>query len=101
MGFVAAAIITQTLLKLPADQLTQQGVNAALRQVRDFKTDILCKPWYYADMPYHVPNNTDRTVTPDNHVMAQKQGCFQIAALPDNNLAAIRQAEQQQGLNTA
>jgi len=51
-------------------------------------------------MPYHVPNNTDRTVTPDNHTMAEKQGCFQIAALPDNNLAAIRQTEQQQGLNT-
>jgi branched-chain amino acid transport system substrate-binding protein len=101
MGFVAADVMTQTLLKLPDSQITPQGVNAAIRQIKNFKTDILCRPWYQADMPYHVPNNTDRTVTPNNHVMVEKQGCFAIAPLPDNNLTAIRQAEKQQGLNTA
>src|SRR5215472_10924654 len=50
MGFVAADIITHTLLGLPADQLTPQGVNAAIRQIKNFKTDILCKPWYYGDL---------------------------------------------------
>lgn len=100
MGFVAADIITKTLLQLPADQLTPQGVNAAIRQVKNFKTDIECKAWYFGDLPYHVPNNTDRTVTPVNHVMTEKQGCFAIAALPDNNLDAIRQAEKQQGLTS-
>ena len=29
--------------------------------------------------------------------MVQKEDCFQIAALPDNNLDAIRAAEQAQG----
>lgn len=100
MGFVQADIITKTLLQLPADQLTPQGVNAAIRNVKDFKTDILCKPWYYGQAPYHVPDNTDRTVSPDNHKMVQKQGCFEIAPLPSNNLASIRQMEQSQGLNT-
>jgi len=99
MGFVAADIITHTLLQLPADQLTQSGVNAAIRKIKDFKTDILCQPWYYGDLPYHVPNNADRTVVPSNHVFVQKQGCFSIAALPGNNLDAIRQAEKAQGLN--
>jgi branched-chain amino acid transport system substrate-binding protein len=69
--------------------------------VKNFKTDILCKPWYYGQAPYHVPNNTDRTVTTNNHQIVQKQGCFEIAALPNNNLAAIRQMEKQQNLNTA
>ena len=101
MGFVAADIATKTLTNLPADQLTPQGVNAALKNVKNFKTDILCKPWYYGQAPYHVPNNTDRTVTTNNHQIVQKQGCFEIAALPNNNLAAIRQMEKQQNLNTA
>ncbi|HLH69958.1 MAG TPA: ABC transporter substrate-binding protein [Candidatus Dormibacteraeota bacterium] len=101
MGFVAAEIVTKALLQLPPDQLTKQGVNTAIRNIKNFKTDILCKPWYYGDLPYHVPNNTDLTVTPVNHVMVQKQGCFEIAALPDNNLAAIRSAEVSQHLNTA
>lgn len=101
MGFVAADIATKTLLSLPADQLTPQGVNTAIKNVKNFKSDLECKPWYYGQAPYHVPNNTDRTVSPDNHKMVQKQGCFEIAALPDNNLAQIRQTEKSQNLNTA
>ncbi len=99
MGFVAADIITTTLLQLPDDQLTQQGVNAAIRNITNFQTDILCQPWYFGNLPYHVPNNVDRTVVPQDQKMVQKEDCFQIAALPDNNLDAIRAAEQAQGLN--
>ncbi len=100
MGFVAADIITQTLLKLPADQLTQTGVNAAIRQIKDFKTDVLCKPWYFGDLPNHVPNNSDRTVVPQNHTFVQKEDCFDIAAIAGANpLDAVRQAEKAQGLN--
>jgi branched-chain amino acid transport system substrate-binding protein len=99
MGFVAAEIITKTLLKLSSDQLTTRGINAAIRQIKDFKTDILCKPWYFGDLPYHVANNADRTVVPHNHTFIQKESCFDIAPLPGNNLDEIRQAEKQQGLN--
>ena len=101
MGFVAADIIVHTLLQLPADQLTPQGVNAAIRKIKAFKTDILCKPWYFGDLPYHVANNADRTVVPQNRLFIQKEGCFDIAALQGNNLDAIRQAEKQQGLNAS
>ena len=99
MGFVAAEIITRTMLKLPPDQLTMKGINSAIRQIKDFKTDILCKPWYFGDLQQHVPNNYDRTVVPENHVFVQKEGCFEIAALPGNNLDAMRFAEKAQGLN--
>jgi len=99
MGFVAADIITHTLLSLPDSQLTPQGVNAAVRQIKNFKTDILCKAWYFGDLQQHVPNNADRTVVPQNHVFVQKQSCFDIAALQGNNLDTIRQTEKSQGLN--
>ena len=99
MGFVAADIITTTLLQLPPDQLTQQGVNAAIRNIKNFQTDILCSPWYFGNLSQHVPNNVDRTVVPQDHAMVQKEDCFPIAALPGNNLDTIRQAEQAQSLN--
>jgi branched-chain amino acid transport system substrate-binding protein len=99
MGFMAAAIITHTLLQMPADQLTQPGINAAIRNTKDYKTDILCKPWYFGNLQQHVANNVDRTVVPKNHTYVQKEGCFPIAALPGDNLDQIRQTEQQQGLN--
>jgi branched-chain amino acid transport system substrate-binding protein len=99
LGFVAADVITTTLLQLPPDQLTQQGVNAAIRNIKDFHTDMLCQPWYFGDLPYHVADNADRTVVLQDHAWVQKEDCFQIAALPGNNLDAIRQMEQSQGLN--
>jgi branched-chain amino acid transport system substrate-binding protein len=99
MGFVAADIIASTLLQLPADQLTQPGVNAAIRNIKNFQTDILCQPWYFGDLSVHVPNNVDRTVVPQDQKMVQQEDCFQIAALSDNNLDTIRAAEQAQGLN--
>jgi branched-chain amino acid transport system substrate-binding protein len=99
MGFTAADVITTTLLQLPPDQLTQQGVNAAIRNIKGYKTDILCQPWYFGDLQFHVPNNVDRTVVPKDHAMVQQEACFQIAALPGNNLDQIRQAEQTQGLS--
>ena len=86
MGFVAADIATKTLLGLSDAQLTPQGVNAAIHGVKNFKTDILCRPWYFGDAQFHVPNNTDRTVVPMSGKMVQKEDCFDIAALPGNNL---------------
>jgi branched-chain amino acid transport system substrate-binding protein len=99
MGFTAADVITTTLLQLPPDQLTQPGVNAAIRNIKGFKTDILCQPWYFGDLQFHVANNVDRTVVPKDHAMVQQEDCFQIAALPGNNLDQIRVAEKTQGLN--
>ena len=43
-------------------EFTVESVNEAIKNVKDFKTDILCKPWYYGDAPLHIPNNTDRTI---------------------------------------
>ena len=36
----------------------------AVRGLKNVKTDMLCKPWYYGTGPTHVPNNVDRTTTP-------------------------------------
>ena len=78
MGFVQAAIATKALLDVKGDY-TPASVNAAFKAVKDFKTDILCKPWYYGDGPTHVPNNTDRTTTPQGGKMVEKEGCFPIS----------------------
>jgi hypothetical protein len=40
---------------------------------------MLCKPWYYGKLPFHIPNNWDRTVDYKNGVVVQKENCFAIA----------------------
>ena len=73
---------------------TVECVNEAILDVKDFKTDILCKPWYYGEAPLHIPNNTDRTMTPKDGKMVQKEDCFPISDA-DPAIAQVREIEQQ------
>ncbi|MDE3075970.1 MAG: ABC transporter substrate-binding protein [Chloroflexota bacterium] len=90
MGFLEARIAVAALLTIKGDY-TAQSVNQAFKNVKDFKTDIVCKPWYYGP----VPNNWDRTVTPQNGKMVEKEGCFAISDV-DADIAKVRAAEAKQ-----
>jgi branched-chain amino acid transport system substrate-binding protein len=96
MGFVEARIATAALLTITGPY-TVASVNKAFENVKNFKTDILCKPWYYQAAPYHVPNNVDRTVTPQNGHMVQSQGCTPISAV-DPEIGKIRVIEKKNHL---
>jgi branched-chain amino acid transport system substrate-binding protein len=95
MGFVEGAIATKAMLGIKGD-ITAESVNAAFKGMKDYKTDILCKPWYYGDAPLHIPNNTDRTTTPKDGVMVQKEDCFDISDV-DPPIKQVREIEAQQG----
>ena len=72
MGFVEARIAVNALMSV-SGEFTVKTVNEAIKNIKDFKTDILCKPWYYGDAPLHIPNNTDRTVVPQDGKMVEKE----------------------------
>jgi branched-chain amino acid transport system substrate-binding protein len=91
MGFVEAKIVTTALMNVKGE-FTAKSVNAAIKDMKNFQTDILCKPWYYREAPLHIPNNTDRTVTPKDGKMVEKEGCFPISAV-DPAIAQVRQVE--------
>jgi branched-chain amino acid transport system substrate-binding protein len=91
MGFIEARIATAALLKVTGD-FTVASVNAAFKGVSNFKTDILCKPWYYGDGSLHIPNNTDWTTTPQGGKMVQKEDCFPISDV-DPAIAQVRKTE--------
>jgi branched-chain amino acid transport system substrate-binding protein len=95
MGFVEGAIATKAMLGIKGD-ITAESVNQAFKDVKDYKTDILCKPWYYGDGPLHIPNNTDRTTTPKDGVMVQKEDCFDISDV-DPPIKQVREIEAQGG----
>jgi branched-chain amino acid transport system substrate-binding protein len=92
MGFLDARIATEVLLTLKPNQLTAKGVNAAFLKIKNFKTDVLCRPWYVGDIPGRIPNNWDRTVVPQNGKMVEKEKCFPIAGITDE-MRATRKAE--------
>ena len=96
MGFVEAAIATKALLGVSGD-ITAETTNKAFKDVKDFKTDILCKPWYYGDGPTHIPNNTDWTSTPQGGKMVIKEECFPISDI-DPGIKEVRDWEKANGV---
>lgn len=101
MGFIIGRIIVKTLLDMPAKDIDDpKAVNAAIKGIKNFKTGILCKPWYFGGLPAgNVPNNVDNNVVPDGvgKMVADKK-CFAIAEV-EPILTAVRAAEVAQKLN--
>jgi len=68
---------------------TVASVNAAIKNVSNFDTGMLCQGWTYGSYPMHIPNNEDYTTTPDNGQMVLAQGCTAISSA-DPQIAAYR-----------
>jgi len=96
MGFLLAKIAVDQMLKIDGP-ITKESVNKAILDTKDYKTDIICKPWYYGKAPMHIPNNTDYTTTPKDGKMVISRGCTEISA-DDPDIARVRKIEQEQGI---
>jgi branched-chain amino acid transport system substrate-binding protein len=96
-GYLAARLVTETLLKLDAATLDRAKVTKALSAVKDFKSDILCAPWYYgADAPRHNANNTLRMAVTAGKAWKAVSECTRNE---DPELADIRAYEKKAGIN--
>jgi branched-chain amino acid transport system substrate-binding protein len=87
-GFVEAKFAVQALSAIKG-AYTIKSVNAAFKNIKDYKTEMLCQPWTYGSYPLHIPNNADFTTTPDNGKMVTAQGCFNISSA-DPQIAQYR-----------
>jgi branched-chain amino acid transport system substrate-binding protein len=92
MGFTEARIAVAALLNMKPPY-TLARVNQAFAGVSNFHTDILCSPWYFGKVPLHIPNNVDRTVTPNHGKMVVKEPCFKISTA-DPDIAKVRALEK-------
>ena len=79
MGFVDGEILQHALDSVKG-AYTVKTVNAAIENVKNFSTGMLCEPWTYGPYSLHIANHTDYTVTPDNGKMVIKQGCTAISS---------------------
>ncbi len=98
-GFLDARVAVEVLLSLKPRQLTAKGVNAAFLRIKNWKSDLLCKPFYSGNLKGHLPNNWDITTTGKNGKMVQLEGCFAIAPVTPE-LKAARAAEKKLKLNS-
>jgi branched-chain amino acid transport system substrate-binding protein len=88
MGFVNGEIAVHALESITG-AYTAASVNAAFKAVSGFNTGMLCQAFTYGKYSEHIPNNEDYTVTPDNGIFVQAQGCTDISN-SDPQIAAYR-----------
>ena len=99
MGFMDAKFAVQALLSVKGE-VTAASYNKAVRALKNVKTSMLCKPWYVGNaLPYHIPNNTDITVTYKAGEVVTEDKCIPIQAV-DPELTQTRKWETQFNLNT-
>jgi branched-chain amino acid transport system substrate-binding protein len=98
MGYLAGKFATNALLSIKGP-VTAKSYNAAVINLKNQKTDILCKPYYVGKLPYHIPNNTNIIVDYKNKDVVVKNGCTAIAAV-DKSVAQTRIWEKKFNLNT-
>jgi branched-chain amino acid transport system substrate-binding protein len=99
MGFLVGKFVTAALLSVKGP-VTKASYNNAVQNLKNQKSDILCKPWYFGrGLKVHIPNNWDITVSYKDGKVIQTEKCFAIAAV-DRDLVTTRAAEKKFKLNT-
>jgi branched-chain amino acid transport system substrate-binding protein len=98
MGYMAGKFATIALLNIKG-AVTAKSYNAAVKNLSNIKTDMLCKPWYVGNLAYHIPSNYDITVTYKGGKVVLNEKCFAISTV-DPEIAQTRKWEKQYKLNT-
>lgn len=90
-GYLAARIAEKALMSLDSANVTRESVSAAVRQVKDFQSDIFCAPWYFGDgQPRHNANSTTRMAVSEGGKWKVVSDC---APSPDPELKDVRDFE--------
>jgi branched-chain amino acid transport system substrate-binding protein len=98
MGFLDGLFATHALMSIKG-AITAKSYNAAVKALANQKTDILCKPWYVGNLPYHIPNNTNIIVDYKNGNVVVRNGCTNFEPV-DKAIAQTRIWEKKYHLNT-
>jgi branched-chain amino acid transport system substrate-binding protein len=88
--------VTEALLKMEPKTINRAGVSTALRGVKGFKSDILCKPFYVGDGARHNANSSGPIAQVSGNGFKQVgNGCLMAG---DPELSDLREQEKKLGL---
>jgi branched-chain amino acid transport system substrate-binding protein len=98
MGFLAGKFSVNALLSVKG-AITAKSYNAAVKGLKNQKSDILCKPFYVGNLAYHIPNNTNIIVDYKAGNVVVRTGCTDFQAV-DPAITQTRVWEKKYKLNT-
>ncbi|MBC8076527.1 MAG: ABC transporter substrate-binding protein [Chloroflexales bacterium] len=94
-GYLAAKIFSETLLKLDPAKIDRQSVTAALRQVKQYKSDLMCGEWYVSPGDRQNANHAGRMASIKGGKWVTVADCFETQ---DVDLKPILELEAKEGL---
>ena len=90
-GYLAAAAATDALLKLDPAKIDRASVAQAFRNIKSFKTDVSCSPWYYGPGDEHNAVHAGSVAEIKDGDFVTRKSCFQAV---DPDLAGIVKMEK-------
>jgi branched-chain amino acid transport system substrate-binding protein len=90
-GYLAAAAATDALLKLDPAKIDRATVAEAFRNIKSFKTDVSCSPWYYGPGDEHNAVHAGSVAEIKDGNFVTRKSCFQAV---DPDLAGIVKMEK-------
>ena len=80
MGYLAARVAVEAMLKADPAKLDRAGVAAALRAEQDFKSDMLCADWSFGepDSTHRLSNRAGWMAVMHDGAWAVKEGCTEV-----------------------
>ena len=90
-GYLAAAAATDALLKLDPAKIDRASVAEAFRNIKNFKTDVSCSPWYYGPGDEHNAVHAGSVAEIKDGDFVTRKSCFQMV---DPDLAGIVKMEK-------
>ncbi len=96
-GFVSANIFVDTLMKMDPNKIDRANVTKALKAVKNYRTDLLCGPWYFGDADFHQPNHYSNMVAITKSGFKKESGCFDISGSYFDKIRAYEKANQLTG----
>jgi branched-chain amino acid transport system substrate-binding protein len=97
MGYLDGKFAVNALLSIKGP-ITAKSYNKAVVGLKNQKSDILCKPFYVGNLPYHIPNNTNIIVDYKNKGVVVRNGCTAFQAV-DKSISQTRAWEKKYKLN--
>ena len=94
-GFISANVFVDTLMKMDPAKIDRASVTAALRAVKNYRTDLMCGPFYVGNGDRHMPNHAGIMVQIIDGGFRTVSDCFDVES---TYLDAIKSAEKRDGL---
>lgn len=94
-GFISAKVFVDTLLKLDPLRIDRPTVTAAVRGIKNYRTDLMCGPFYVGNGAGHMPNHAGMMVQMIDGAFKTVAPCFDAES---TYLDPIKAAEKRDGL---